>query len=647
MFTGEEISLLLGLEILNRILTAGVAITAFSLLLYALTFNLRDRVARSFALILLCVAVIFTTEALQNETVPPESIILLLRLQWPGLLFLPPAYLHLSDALLATTGRPSRGRRRLAVRLTYLLSFAFLGLLASGHLVGTAVLDRPPAPYLQRTPWTNLFTFYYISIIGWAWVNFGRAYRRILTRSGRRRMIYLMAGATAPAMGSFPYLIYGAPLIGEHALLFWSLATLSNLVVGTLIVVMAYAVAFFGVSWPDRVIKARLFKWLLRGPVTASFALGTMTIVRRVGEFLWKTPYSGFVPLSVVFSILFLEHLITLLAPLWERWLFFGRDRQELTLFQSLEERFLTEGDLHQFLDTLLAAARDYFRSPSAFIATLDGQEIRILIFSGQQSLPEKDDLEQTLQNLRSANGAHSGFVWDGFLILPLYPARINGHPQSQPQPLLGILGIASTDPTSFDDEQKRTLQLLAERASLALEDRLIQERLWRVLMQLQPQMDAVQRLRAAARYESTQSVLSPTLPPEADLTQWVKEALDHYWGGPKLQNSPLLRLRIVQKALTEHSGNAVNALRALLRRAIETTRPPGERRFTTEWILYNILEMKFIEGRKVREIAERLALSEADLYRKQRTAIAAVAQALHKMEMETLAKEESDNLIV
>lgn len=638
MFTGEGLSLLLGLEILNRILTAGVAITAFSLLLYALTFNLRDRVARSFILILLCVAVVFTTEALQNETIPAAGIDLLLRLQWPGLIFLPPAYLHLSDALLETTGRPSRGRRRLAVRLTYLLAIGFLGLLLSGRLVGAAVLDRPPAPYLQRTPWTHLFTLYYIGIITWAWINFGRAYRRVLTPGGRRRMLYLMAGATAPALGSFPYLIYSAPLIGSHALLFWFAAILSDLIVGTLIVIMAYAVAFFGVSWPDRVIKARLFKWLMRGPITASFALGLMTVVRRLGEIFWGTPYSGFVPFSVVLSILLLEHLITLVAPLWERWLFFGSDRQELTLFQSLEERFLTEGDLRQFLEALLAAARDSFHSPSAFVAALEGQEIGLLLFSGQETLPE-GSIDQMLQALEGANGARRGFIWDGFLLIPLYPVRLQRSPQNNT--LLGILGIAWSEASSPQDEQWTALSLLAERVSLALEDRLIQQRLWRVLLQLRPQMDLVQRLRAAARYEDAQSVLSPTLPPEADLIQWVKEALDHYWGGPKLQNNPLLKLHIVQQALAEHGGNPTNALRALLRRAIETTRPPGERRFTTEWLLYNILEMKFIEGRKVRQIAERLALSEADLYRKQRTAIAAVAQAIIKMEMEALSRED------
>ena len=64
-----------------------------------------------------------------------------------------------------------------------------------------------------------------------------------------------------------------------------------------------------------------------------------------------------------------------------------------------------------------------------------------------------------------------------------------------------------------------------------------------------------------------------------------------------------------------------------------DQVRPEGDRKFTSEWILYNILEMKFIEGRKVREVAGRLAMSEADLYRKQRVAVEAVARAIIEME--------------
>src|SRR5215213_8905635 len=161
MFNGWLDGLLAGLKTINSILTAGIAITAFSLFLYALSFNLRDRVARSFAIILLCVVVVFTTEALQNKDVPDWGIDLLLRIQWIGIIFLPPSYLHLSDALLVTAGRPSRGRRRLAVRLVYVLSGLFLVLLVTGLLVGGLIVDGKPAPHLQRTAWTQFFTVFY------------------------------------------------------------------------------------------------------------------------------------------------------------------------------------------------------------------------------------------------------------------------------------------------------------------------------------------------------------------------------------------------------------------------------------------------------------------------------------------------------
>ena len=74
---------------------------------------------------------------------------------------------------------------------------------------------------------------------------------------------------------------------------------------------------------------------------------------------------------------------------------------------------------------------------------------------------------------------------------------------------------------------------------------------------------------------------------------------------------------------------NPANALREILRTAIQALRPPGERQYTNEWVLYNLLDLKFIEGMKVKDIARRLSLSEADLYRKQRVAIAALSTQL------------------
>jgi hypothetical protein len=184
-----------------------------------------------------------------------------------------------------------------------------------------------------------------------------------------------------------------------------------------------------------------------------------------------------------------------------------------------------------------------------------------------------------------------------------------------------------------MDKDQRDAVWLLADRAALALEDRQLQQRVFRSLEDLQPEIDRLQRMRAAARYDTRASILTEPLPQESDLADWVKDALTHYWGGPKLTHSPLMKLRIVQMLAEEHDGNTPNALRALLRKAVDQIKPEGDRRFTSEWILYNILEMKFIEGRKVREVAGRLAMSEADLYRKQRVAVEAVARAILDME--------------
>ena len=122
----------------------------------------------------------------------------------------------------------------------------------------------------------------------------------------------------------------------------------------------------------------------------------------------------------------------------------------------------------------------------------------------------------------------------------------------------------------------------------------------------------------------------------QPDFPKLVHEALTHYWGGPKLSNSPLLQLKVVRDGLEDNNGNAVKALRSVLGQAIQDIRPIGERRMTTsEWLFYNILELKFIQGLKVRDVARKLAMSESDLYRKQKIAIEAVAQTLSTMEIE------------
>ena len=625
---------------LNQLLTAGIAITAFSLLLYALTFNLRDRVARSFALILVCVVIVFVGDAIGSANTGSLALDFWLHIQWLGIIFLPSTYLHFSDAILATTGRPSRGRRRLAVQLSYLISFGFLLALPAGYLVGPLLESAQPAPHLERTWLTWIFTGYYAIVMVWAWINLLRAYRRTVTSSSRRRMGYLLVGSLAPALGSYPYLLFGSTLAAERPWLFWLVATISNLLVSVLLVLMAYSVAFFGVPWPDRVVKRRLFKWLMRGPVTASFVLAITTIVRRGGQ-SFGLEYTAAVPIIMVASILILEYLITLAAPIWERWLFHGSDRNDIELLQRLEERLLTSGDLRQFLESILAAACDLLQTSSGFVAALSEQDLETIVTIGNLDLIEKEDLSTHLLEHVSQNGmTDSLFTWGDYWLVPLFQQ------EGETVVLLGLMGVTRSSGITIEAEQSELLSILSQRASLALADRRIQHQVFTSLEALRPEVELIQSLRAAARYGSSGSLAQVlTQPadsfPQDDFSHWVKDALSHYWGGPKLTESPLIRLRIVQQALDEHDGNPTNALRAILRQAIEQTRPEGERRFTAEWILYNILELKFLEGRKVREVAMRLAVSEADLYRKQRVAIEAVANAILEMEQQAMVESQ------
>lgn len=605
----------------NEFLTAGIAITAFSLLIYALSFNLRDRVARSFALILLCVVFVFVADAIGSVSNTPEAQRFWFFLQWPGIIFLPATYVHLSDALLATTGKPSPGRRRFAVRVAYLTSVLFLLILP--WLLDDLVLE--PIPHLRPNWFTWLFTFYYIVGMVFAWSNFVRAYQRTVTSASRRRMSYLVIGALAPALGLFPFLVVSPRFASASLLFFWLAVVIGNLLISIFLVLMAYAVAFFGVPWPDRVVKRRLFKWLMRGPVTASTALLLTTLVRRSG-LVFGYDLSALAPVMMVGTILIFEHLITLVAPVWERWLFYGRDRADVELLQAIEERLLTSGDLYQFLESILAAVCDRLQSPQAFLATLGGQGADLFVTIGGDQQLEKEELSVHLLQIANQNGFNELYTWGRYWLVPLA--------NDENDKLLGLMGVAQTPDRTPDQEQLKDLRILSDRATMALQDRKRQQQVFSSLEDLTSQVEIIQRLRAASRYDGTEILITsePSMEEES-FPRWVKDALTHYWGGPKLTQSPLLELEVVQTSMRENEDTPVNALRSILRKAIDQTRPEGERRYTSEWLIYNLLEMKFLEGRKVREIAARLALSEADLYRKQRVAVEAVADAIIDME--------------
>lgn len=624
-----DISLISILKTIAEILTAGVAITAFSLFLYALAFNLQDRVAKSFVLILLTVALIYTSETISATSSNPYLTVWWLRLKWAGIVFLPATYLSFADSLLTLTGRPRTWQRRLVLWAVYTISFVSLVLILTSTLVGALVEDAQPSPYLARTIFTNIFAGYYAVVMIIAGFYMVNSINRAITKTGRRRLWYLLLGATAPAIATYPFLFSGTYLFSEFPIIFWILLIIDCILVATFLVIMAYSVAFFGVTWTDRVVKSRLFKWLMRGPVTASLTLGITTITRRIGE-LFGDVYTGFVPLTMVITILLFEYLITILAPFWEKWLFYGSDRDDLSLIRSLEDHLLTRNDLDQFLENMVASISDRLQVRSAFIAVFDGNLVEYFIRAGEDkslsSFQLPDKVFQEIVN--SDRSIEPFFQWGNYQIIPLFN---NGNQKGSN--ILGMIGFPWIEGLELNDENILAINLMAEKAKLALKNRRLQQQVLQSLQAIQPQVNYIQQLRAVSRYDQDGILLDENEMPLDDFSNWVKDALVHYWGGPKLTKSPLMRLNIVNQIIMKHDSNYANALREILRKAIDQMKPEGERRFTGEWILYNILELKFLEGKKVREIAAKLAMSEADLYRKQKVAIEAIAKVIIEME--------------
>jgi hypothetical protein len=616
----------------NLILSSAIVIIAFSLLVYILTHNLRSAVARSFCALIAFVTVVYVGDVALPRVETLEAAIPWLRFQWLGIAFVPAAYLHFSDALLRTTNLTSPWRRR-AVFACYFISALLFGLAVSTDLLVHDGQHLPQISHLAAGPLFWVFALYFLLTVAWGARNIQRARQRCLTSTSRRRMTYLALAFAAPGLGVFPYLVAASmsPYSAPGIVLLISLV--GNVGVSLMIVVMAYSVAYFGVLTPDRVIKHSLIHYLLRGPFVATCAIILILTIPQV-ERIFGLPRDTVLIFALVILIIVLQILINLAKPFIDR-LIYRQDREEITWIQELDKRLLTTTDLKQFLENVLTAICELLRVQSGFVAVMAGGEPRLEAFCGPLS-PSRPALSSAdlmaLAQSSSNNGELDNrdfVVRNGYWLLPL-------RTESE-ESTLGVLGVDArcTEPDLTEDELE-VVRLLVAQAESALEDRHLQQGVFVALRRIIPQIERIQRWRGTVRYRGSPGLETieegPLYGP--DFQQWVWDALSHYWGGPKLTTSPLLNLKVVERALEEHDGNPAKALRSVLGRAIEALKPEGERHMTTgEWILYNILELKFIQGLRVRDIAMRLAISESDLYRKQRVAIEEVAKTIAAME--------------
>jgi hypothetical protein len=441
-------------------------------------------------------------------------------------------------------------------------------------------------------------------------------------------MAYLSLGFLAPALGVFPYLlIIGWPSVLPSALL-WGLLIIGNIAIASMLALMAYSVAFIGTLTPERVIKHRLVRFLLRGPATALLALSAfgvgLTLERR-----WGLGQYSFSLVAAAAVIILAQLAVELGKPLLDLALY-REGQEEVTQIQELSQRLLTTADLRQFLENLLAAMCELVSSQGGFIATLQEDHLHREIWCGHHISREEvasfpiPEAAKTLQQ--------DGFlIWNDYWIAPIR--------DKSGKNLLGLLGLRSPEASlPLPPPKEEQLGQLLDQASTALDDRRLQQFVFMALTPLLDELGEIQRLRGTLRQEGQPVAELSKVDPE-EIADEIHDALSHYWGGPRLTENPLLELQIVQQAIPEHDHNSIKALRAILSEGIERLRPAGERKLTApEWLLYNILEMKFLRGQKVREVAMQLAVSESDLYRKQRVAIENLARII--ADMETHARE-------
>lgn len=633
----------------NQILSAANVIIAFSLLVYILTHNFRSPVARGFLALLTFITIVYIADVIVSNVVGEGAALSWLRFQWLGVAFLPAAYIQFSDAVLRNTGSASRWRG-LAVPVCYVIGLVFCLLAAFTDVVVQDGFYSEWSAHLGAGPLFVAFVAYFVLTTAAGLRNIRHAWQRCLTSTSRRRMTYLGLASVAPLLGLFPYMLIASISSLLSVNWIYALSLISNGGVAFMTVVMGYAVAYHGVLTPDRAIKHNMIHYLLRGPLVGIAIIALMLTIPRVERIL-GLPRDVVLIFTVTVGIVLFQLIINVAKPYIDR-LIYREDRDELAWIQTLDQRLFTTTDLQQLLENSLATVCDLLRVRTGFVAAVEGRELQLRVSCGARDRIERllahldlTELNSALAEQQKTLAGQSGLdnesflLRNGFWILPLR-GRDEGEREGAIRPpmhpaILGIVGVEAPSRKALlgARELEGVGQLLA-RTSRALEDKRLQQEIFGTLQRLAPEIEELQRFRSIPYYALSQPPEEPRSADSPDFQRWVKEALADYWGGRRLSESPLLRLRIVEQSRPANDNVPSKALRSALLRAIEKLRPAGERKYTaSEWLLYNILELRFLKGIKTAEIAQRLAISQADFFRKQNVAIAEVAKVLADME--------------
>ncbi len=630
------------LQTVNETLAAGNAIIAVSLLLFNLTRNLNNRVAKTAAAALACVTIAYVADSFISLGPDSAAHQMASRLQWAGIAFIPAAIYHLSDALLATTGLPSRGRRKRVIRILYLIGGVFLILVMfTDRLVQFVQVQGQVS--IQAGAVFAVYLTYFVAANSLAFYNVQRARKRCLTQGTERRMAYLQIAILTPAIGIFPYSVLLNP--GDEFSIFGLLViNTANIIIILMLLFLSYPLYFFGSDIPDRLVKKQLLDFLLRGPATGLIALAVINFTTQASR-IFSLPGEAFTPLAVVAAVLLWQWFVSLSLPYIEKFFIYrSEDGAQITKLQTLSEKVLTHNDLSQLIAATTESICDYLRIDKAFVITFENSEPEFLNQIGKPDFADEDilmddDLLQRIARL-PFEAFHTRYLeWNGFALIPLFSTRVQA--DHTPAVAIGILGLLNSNARLKKEIQapESFLHTFLDRVEKSLDDMRLQSEMYHLLEGLLPQFQMTRSRAVQVEYRQAQTSaagINP-LPDRNELFEQVRAALRHYWGGSGITQSNLIKLQIVQSRMTSGQDTPVNALRKLLEDSIATLKPTGERKMASpEWTLYNILQLRFLEKKKVREVARRLSMSEADLYRKQRIAILAVTDLILQQEQDT-----------
>jgi hypothetical protein len=617
----------------NDLTLAAILVVGFSLLAYIALHNWRNAVARSFCFLLASLLVVLGGAVLLRQARTAPTIQVLWRIQWLGIALTPAAYCHFAFELLRSTGEERQWMRPLAA-VCYVISAAFWGMAITSELVvARDILSRTLAPF-GTGPLFWVFVAYFIGATGAGFWHIRRAWRRAITPASRRRLLYLSTSFMAPMLGVLPYLLIAS---AADTVPFWLLLMIfgaSTTGVGIMMTLMTYSVAFHGVIVPDRIVKYNFLRYILYGPTVGVVLIICMQLVGPLTS-LTGLPRDTITVLGVMVMTVLMPIFIGRIRPTVDM-LLYRQDRAEMRWIRNIEQRAFTRSDLRQLLENTLVAICGTFRTESGFVAAPGEEGFLVQASCGPRRTIKHflsdyglQDLVETLERQPHGTGEHSAatdFIVRGdFCLLAL---------RNTSDQLIGAIGVGCR-PGQLTQEARRLINTLAHQMEFALTHIQLQQELFNSLRGLSPQAESL--LQLTTELENTvgeQPQLAADVALHPEFNQRVKDALTHYWGGPKLSDSPLLELRTVRHHLDQQGGSPTRALQNVLRQAIENIRPDEQLDPTApEWMLYNILEMRFLKGLRIREIVDRLAMSESDFYRKQRVAVEEVARQLAMME--------------